>query len=395
MIVSEPSGVEDGVVKGGSSGRSGRRLDLSRLLTVADDLSAVGGSEIAQLRVVAGLSSTGWSVDLLFVRRGDLWPQWNAIASRKKAVRASRVQRGAPLRSSLGSFDAMLKVVRSDAQVVYLHNPGDLPAALVATRLKRIPLALHLHVPPPFRQPRWLNRLIRKADVVITPSADTSERWARVAGLPANRVSVIPTGIDTDLFVPMTAAERDELRLVLGLDPDIPMILYAGRIDPTKGLTYLMEAVRLMENRANLVMCGSGADSQFTDRLHRESRGMDVTWLSRRLHMRSLLAAADLVVLPSLVAETQGMVLIEAMSCGTPAVATEVGGIPETLAGFPDRLVPPGDASALAAAMDRLIGWRRSSSALGEDARRWVEEHLPLNRAVEAVSTLLRNLIER
>ena len=73
-------------------GDGGRTLVRTRLLTVADDLSAIGGAEIAQLRVVAGLASTGWSVDLLYVSRGDLWPQWNALASRTKTVRASRLR---------------------------------------------------------------------------------------------------------------------------------------------------------------------------------------------------------------------------------------------------------------------------------------------------------------
>ena len=91
----------------------------------------------------------------------------------------------------------------------------------------------------------------------------------------------------------------------------------------------------------------SGTDSEFDRRLHQESTDLDVTWLDRRLDVTPLLAAADLVVLPSLVPETQGMVVIEAMSCGTPAVATKVGGIPETLAAFPDRLVPSGDALGL------------------------------------------------
>ena len=119
---------------------------------------------------------------------------------------------------------------------------------------------------------------------------------------------------------------------------------------------------------------------------------MGVTWLDRRLDVTSLLAAADLVVLPSLAFETQGMVAIEAMSCGTPVVASAVGGLPETLVAFPDHLVPPGDAVALARVIDRLVGWRQHSPTLGDDSRRWVVDHLALERTVRAISELLSTL---
>ena len=106
----------------------------TRLLTVADDLSAIGGSEIAQLRVVEGLASAGWTVELQYVSRGDLWPRWNKVASSTQVVRASGLQRTAPLRSSLGVVEAVVGTMRSQAQVIYVHNPGDLPAALMAAR---------------------------------------------------------------------------------------------------------------------------------------------------------------------------------------------------------------------------------------------------------------------
>ena len=282
-------------------------------------------------------------------------------------------------------------MARSEAQVVYLHNPGDLPAAM-ASRVKRIPVAVHLHLPPPFRQPAWLNNLIRRADAVITPSTDTAERWVQTAGLSGDRVSVIPTGVDTDHFIPITSADRHEQRRAIGIGSDVPMILYAGRVDPTKGLNYLFEALRQLKNRVSLVVCGGSTDGDFVTALHEDSTDLDITWLDRRLDVSPLLAAADLVVLPSLVPETQGMVVIEAMSCGTPAVASAVGGLRETLAAFPDHLVASGDATALAAAIDHLVDWRRHSPDLGADSRRWVADHLALDRSIAAISTLLAGL---
>ena len=367
----------------------------TRLLTVADDLSAIGGAEIAQLRIVGGLASAGWAVELQYVSRGDLWPRWNSVASSTRIIRASGLQRSEPLRSSRGVAEAWVGAVRSQAQVLYVHNPGDLPAALMAARMKRIPVVAHLHLPPPFRQPKWLNGLIKMADAVIAPSSDTAERWTKIAGLSHDQVTVIPTGIDTDHFAPIGDAERDEQRRALGIDPVVPMILFAGRLDPTKGLPHLLEALHHMEVHANLVVCGAGTDVEFVDRLHRQSGGSAVTWLDRRLDVTPLLGAADLVVLPSLVFETQGMVVIEAMSCGTPAVASAIGGLPETLTAFPDHLVPAGDAVALAAALDRLVGWRRHSPTLGDDSRQWVKDHLTLDRTVGTVSALLAGVRKR
>jgi len=367
-------------------------LGRTRVLTIADHLAAVGGAEIAQVSVVEGLAAAGWTVDLLYVAKGDLWPRWHAVAASTRAVGSSQLRREAPLVSAWGSAGAFADLMRTSTDIVYLHNPGDLPVALTAARLKRVPVVLHLHLPPPYHQPAWLNRLIARADAVIAPSADAARRWIRAAGLADHRVSVIPTGVDTGRFVPLADAERRGQRRALGLDPAVPVLLYAGRLNPTKGLSVLLESVRQMAEPVSLVVCGSGVDAAYTDGLHRESQGLDVTWLDRGVDVAPLMAAADLLVLPSEVPETQGMVVSEAMACGTPAVATSVGGLPETLTGFPDHLVPPGDATALAGAVDHLIRWRQQMPSLGSDSRQWVLDHLDLNRTVGEVSALLGGL---
>jgi glycosyltransferase involved in cell wall biosynthesis len=359
------------------------------VVTFADDLSATGGAEVAQLRVMEGLAGVGWQVDLLFVARGDLWPRWDALAVEARSITGSQLRRDAPLHSGRAAVGAFVALLRARTDVIYVHSPGDLPVAFAAARVKRLPVVLHLHLPPPNRQPSWLNRLIRAADAVIVPSQDAALRWTQEAGVHADRLSVIPTGLETDRFVPSDDAARASQRRALGLDPAVPMILYAGRVDHTKGVGILLDAVRRMGERANLVVCGSGVDPGYADALRRQAEGMNVVWLPRRIDVAPLMGAADLLVLPSLVAETQGLVLIEAMSCGTLAVASAVGGIPDVLADFPERLVPPRDADALAEVIDRLILWRRQRPSLGVEARRWAVERFPLADTVSRVAAVL------
>src|SRR5450755_385512 len=85
---------------GVSHDQGGGALGRTRVLTIADHLGALGGAETAQVSVIEGLAAAGWTVDLLYVTRGDLWPRWDALAARTRAVRSSKLQREAPLGSA-------------------------------------------------------------------------------------------------------------------------------------------------------------------------------------------------------------------------------------------------------------------------------------------------------
>ena len=246
--------------------------------------------------------------------------------------------------------------------------------------------------PSPYLQPSWQNRLIRSADKVVVPSTDAAERWTNEASLDPADVCVIPTGVDTNRFVPIPDAERARIRSELGVAPGTPMVLFAGRIDPGKGLDVLMEATHELDGLVHLVVCGSATDAGYLARLKSSSRGRQVSFVERRPDITTLLASADLVVLPSVVPETQGLVVAEAMSSGTPAIASNIGGLVDSLAGFPSHLVPAGDAGALARSVRELADWRISDPDLGQRSRSWVVDHLSLERSIGAVTTLFAEL---
>ncbi len=370
-----------------------RLLRQQRVLTIARHLGAIGGSEVAQANVMEGLAARGWSVDLLYVEPGDLWPKWESFANRTERIRASWPEKATPLRSGVATLGAVASALSSNVDAVYIHNPGDLPLAKIVGTLRRVPVVVHLHLPPPYRQPSWQNHLIRLADAVITPSDDAARRWIKEAGVDANRVSVIPTGVDTEWFVPISDSERDRQRTELAVGPGVPMVLYAGRIHPTKGLDVLLEAINQLDGEVHLVICGAGSDNGYVKHLHSMAQGHFVTFVDRRLDISPLLAAADVVVLPSVVPETQGLVVSESMAAGTPAIATAVGGLEASLAGFPDHLVPLGDATALAATIRSHAQWRTRDPELGARSRQWVVEHLSLYRSVSAISDLLERLL--
>lgn len=160
---------------------------------------------------------------------------------------------------------------------------------------------------------------------------------------------VVPSGIAAEEFT----ASRDEPR------PWGWRLLYAGRIDPRKGIDTAVRALALLPGDATLAIHGSG-DGEHRAELEALARDLGVaSRLSFAVTPRSMLAAvyrsADALVFPSSWDEPFGLVPIEAMACGTPVVATMAGGASEFLADGGNCLAfRPGDADGLAAALRRL-----------------------------------------
>ena len=218
---------------------------------------------------------------------------------------------------------------------------------------------------------RFTRAALRRASVTLAVSGDLA-RTAKAMGASESRA--ILNGCDTAIFHP---GDRQAARSALGIDPDAEVVLYAGRLDIRKGLRELIDAVAALRIRRPALHCyllGDGSDKpllqQAITRLQLES---SVTFVpaAPTATVAQWMAAADLFTLPSYMEGCPNVVL-EALASGRPVVTTNVGGIPELMDAQSGRLVPPADASALAAALDETLSQQWSADEIaGRHHRSW------------------------
>ncbi|MGW6736980.1 glycogen synthase [Streptomyces sp. NPDC055013] len=225
----------------------------------------------------------------------------------------------------------------------------------------------------------WAERTaIEAADGVIAVSGAMREDiLSCYPALDPARVHVVHNGIDTTLYRP---DHGTDVLSRFGLDPDRPYVLFVGRITRQKGVPHLLRAVRDIDPAAQVVLCAGAPDTPEIDREFRDlyqelSRVREgVHWIPQMLprpEVIQLLTHAAVFVCPS-VYEPLGIVNLEAMACGTPVVASQVGGIPEVVDdGKTGLLVPLDDdfEAGLARALDSLIGDPETAGRLGEAGR--------------------------
>lgn len=219
-------------------------------------------------------------------------------------------------------------------------------------------------------------RLVAGAHRLVASSAVERAQLVWYYGARADRIAVIPCGVDTELFRPM---DRGEARALLGLDGS-PVLLYVGRLSPIKGLETLLEALGLLRAPAP-VLCVVGGDTDepengpvahLRERVTALGLGDAVRFVGPQSQERLRLyyAAAEMTVMPSYY-ESFGMVALEAMACGNPVVASRVGGLTTTVQdGVTGYLVPEGDARVLADRVSTLLGDGDLRRRLGGEAAR-------------------------
>ncbi len=225
----------------------------------------------------------------------------------------------------------------------------------------------------------WAERTaIEAADAVIAVSGAMREDILTCyPALDPARVHVVHNGIDTGLYQP---DHGTDVLHRLGLDPNRPYVLFVGRITRQKGVPHLLRAVRDIDPAAQVVLCAGAPDTPEIDQEFRElyqelSRVREgVHWIPQMLprpEVIQLLTHAAVFVCPS-VYEPLGIVNLEAMACGTPVVASQVGGIPEVVDdGKTGVLVPLDDdfEAGLARALDSVIGDPEAARRMGEAGR--------------------------
>jgi D-inositol-3-phosphate glycosyltransferase len=233
--------------------------------------------------------------------------------------------------------------------------------------------------------------VMRFADrlVAATPLEKGQMSW--LYGADADKISVVPAGVDLSLFRPVP---RVEAKKRIGISPHQRMILFVGRIQPLKGIDTLIRAMQRIINqypdfRENLCLTIIGGDPNPDSELEQMeferlkrlradlSIGDLVTFLGSKGQdtLVYYYSAAEMVVMPSHY-ESFGMVALEAMSCGTPVIGSDVGGLSFSIEdGFNGYLVPGQDPDALADKIALLLRHSSLRDHLSEQAIRWAERY--------------------
>ena len=226
-------------------------------------------------------------------------------------------------------------------------------------------------------------RIVADCDRIVAANVVERAELLRDYGAAASRIATIPCGVDTDLFAP---SDRAAARARLALDGR-PVLLWVGRVAPIKGLDTLLDAVARLSTSASpvrLLIVGGDADEPMSEhevflrrRIERLGLRDSVYFVGPQPQdvLPVYYAAADVTVLPSYY-ESFGMVALEAMACGSPVIASRVGGLVTTVRdGVTGFLVPDGDVEALAERIAALVADPDLRWRVGREGVRWAAQH--------------------
>lgn len=356
-----------------------------RLLFVAT-LPEPGGACTHTTNLVAALVAAGHHVTVLATPGRGVWEELGEHPGLTRVAATFRTRFDAEARAVLhtvltaASFDHVFAVFEQDYW-----------GALRVARRAGVPASFFLHHAGMTRTNRLLLPFARPTYIV--PSDDLRD-WIVARRIPRRRVHVLPNPIDTTYFAP-DAAQRAATRAAFGFGEDEIVVGFVGRLEHNKGVVPFAEALNVAM-RANPALralwIGSGRREADVDAI--VAQAPDPARHVRRPWTRDVRAcyqAMDLLALPSTGRESFGRVLAEAQSCERAVLGSAIGGIPMAMqAGVSGELVPPGDVTAWAAAIDALAGNAARRAEMGRAGRAFVQAHFDRAPIADALVRFVR-----
>jgi glycosyltransferase involved in cell wall biosynthesis len=232
----------------------------------------------------------------------------------------------------------------------------------------------------------WLTtRILRRCDRITALSQALKDATASL-GIHTEKIRVVPNGVDTTRFTPPVNSSRDDV------------ILYVGTLIERKGLEYLLSAMSaVFESFSSyrLALVGEGPQESKLKQLAEDlgvAKRVSFLGFQPPERVRMWMQRAKVLVLPSL-EEGMGVVLLEALACGTPVVGSQVDGIQEVITPDVGLLVPPADSAALSKAIQSILSNTQRWTDMSQHARERAVTHYDWDYVADQFITLYQSMV--
>ncbi len=381
----------------------------ARRVLFVNHVSQMSGAEASLLGLLRRLPAEGFDPEVCLPAGGPLSERLAAVGIASHPVFLPRIKRraspmahlaaGVRLGAAIGRLRYLAR--RRGSVLVHANSNTAALAALPAARFAGVPGIWHIRdLVPLGALGRHLGPLATRVIAISQAVAAEAEHW----GVDPARITVVANGVDADAFRPDPAAGA-RLRADLGIPPDAFVIAAVGQMVPWKGHHLLLDALGSLRRPApdadiRAVLAGAdlfGDHPEYGDALRRRAEEPDlagaVAFLGHRPDVAAVYNACDVFVLPSR-REPFGRAVIEAMACGKPVIAGAEAGPAEILTdGETGLLIPPGDATALAAAIARLREDTDLSARLAEAGLAHVRREYTEERTAAGVADVYREVL--
>jgi len=369
------------------------------IIILTNHASSLGyGAEINMLTISKGLSDLGHNITMLYLKEGDLLEEYRKFCVHTMQVSSYELGGKKRFFGSLLNFISVInKLPKDKYHIVYANQIWCLPFAYILGFLKRLTLVCYQQEPVPEKIGIGLFISLRLVKRNIFVSNTTKLDWIKRGFVKENRAEVAYCGVNTEIFKPSEDFLKDRARL--GFPKDGKIILYMGRLDKGKGIETLLEAFSLLLKKgifARLLIVGSTALSgrEYEESLIFKCVSLGIkeymTFLGFKDNPIDFYQISDIVVVPSVFQEPFGRIVIESLACGTPVIASKIGGIPEILTGeFQQYLFTPGSSEELANLLIMNLNWREQDPALGKRCREYIISNFSAVKFIDRIEDIL------
>jgi glycosyltransferase involved in cell wall biosynthesis len=372
-----------------------------------------GGQELNLFEICRGMSERGHQVSLLYEREGNLLEQYRQFCAHTIQVNGFGFDRRKflDILNFLPSLASIPSLPVTQNSVVFSNDYHSAFFGRLLALYRKLPLICYFQIPPcDFNRQRSFG--LKGASRFIAVSHQTKQNWAKL-GYNNETIDIVYNGTNLERFKP--AQDVTIVRQKWDIPDHANVISFVGRLDREKGLEVLLQAFSLLlktGRTAELLIAGKPlvhispekncecpeTGKQYQRSLEELANKLGILdhvhFLGHVTNTPSLYQASDVTVVPSLWDEPFGRVIIEAMACGTPVVASKVGGIPEILNNeFSSHLIEPGNEQDLFQTLNQILDWRIHDPELGKRCREHILSQFSLEKMVDGIEQVLLKVV--